>query len=159
MVETDAHTQLLSECVGVYCAVEPRKKPALASVADILGLLDRHKVEFIKNENPPPSAELEFKSDPPSEEPCLFGVLIIHTYCKCKSLGFAGLLSAGVSFSLDPLISVLTVAGACIKINLLHTCIWDTSLSDLIWLCFESCCDWSFHIPVPPGSCKSEWMD
>lgn len=97
MVETDAHTQLVSECVGVCCAVELRKNPALASVADILRLLDRHKVEFIKNDNPPPSAELEFKSDPPMS--------LWSADYKRKSLGFAELLSAGVSFSLDPLIS------------------------------------------------------
>lgn len=60
MVETDAHTRLMSECVGVYCAADPRKKkhPAVASVADILGLLDRRKVELIKNDIWPPSAEL-----------------------------------------------------------------------------------------------------
>lgn len=38
------------------------KKPAVASVAGVFGLPDRRMVEFIKNDDPQPSAELEFKS-------------------------------------------------------------------------------------------------
>lgn len=157
MVETDAHTLLMSECVGVYCAAEPRKKKknhsALASVADILGLLDRHKVEFIKNDICPPSAELQFKLDPPSEELHLcdsfgFAPLIKRTQ-SVEGLSFGELLSGKAFVRLDtPYFFPFPQQEPCIRISLLHTRICDMSPSDLIWLCIESCCDWKL-----PHSC------
>lgn len=62
--------------MGVDCVVQHdslEKKPAVASVAGILSLPDRRKVEFIKNDDhPQPSAELQFKSYPPSKGLCHF---------------------------------------------------------------------------------------
>lgn len=52
---------------GVVHLESLEHKPAVASVAGILSLPDRPKVEFIKNNHAQPSAKLEFISYLPSQ--------------------------------------------------------------------------------------------